>query len=75
MKLPVISGKETVKALSKLGYYVRNQKGSHVHLRHSIRRPLTVPLHSTLAKGTLKEIIKSADLTEEEFIELLKRKA
>ncbi len=73
MKLPTVSGKETIKALSKIGYYIRNQKGSHVHLRHAIRRPLTVPLHPLIAKGTLKEIIKCAGLTEEEFIELLKK--
>ncbi len=73
MKLPVVSGMETIKALSKIGYYVRNQKGSHVHLRHPIRKPLTVPMHSTIAKGTLKEIIKSAGITEEEFLELLKK--
>ena len=71
MKLPVVSGKETIKALSKIGYYVRNQKGSHVHLRHPVRKPLTVPLHPTIAKGTLKEIIKNAGLTEEEFVNLL----
>ncbi len=29
-KLPVISGKKLIKVLSKLGYYVRDQKGSHV---------------------------------------------
>jgi predicted RNA binding protein YcfA (HicA-like mRNA interferase family) len=73
MKLPVVSGKNVIKALSKIGYYVRDQKGSHIHLRHAIKRPLTVPVHPELAKGTLKEIIKSADLTEEEFMELLKR--
>ena len=49
------------------------KKGSHVHLRHPIRRPLTVPMHTTIAKGTLKEIIKAAGLAEEEFTELLKK--
>ncbi|MBI1974078.1 type II toxin-antitoxin system HicA family toxin [Candidatus Micrarchaeota archaeon] len=48
MKLPVVSGSVTIKALSKIGYYFRNQKGSHVHLRHPIRAPLTVPLHDPL---------------------------
>jgi len=32
MKLPVVSGRDAIKALSKIGYYVRDQKGSHVHL-------------------------------------------
>jgi predicted RNA binding protein YcfA (HicA-like mRNA interferase family) len=42
-RLPVLSGREVVKALSKIGYYVRDQKGSHIHLRHPTRPPLTIP--------------------------------
>ncbi len=71
MKLPVVSGKDIIKALSKIGYYVRDQKGSHVHLRHPYRKPLTVPDHPEVAKGTLRAIIKEADLTVEEFLEFL----
>ena len=71
MKLSVLSGKEVVRALSKIGYYVRDQKGSHVHLRHSYRKPLTVPTHQEIAKGTLRAIIKDAGLTVEEFVELI----
>lgn len=72
MKMPIVSGKDAIKALSKIGYYIRSQKGSHVHLRHPVRKPLTVPMHSTIAIGTLKEIIKESGLTREEFTELLK---
>ena len=72
MKLPLVSGKETVKALSKIGYYIRDQRGSHLHMRHPTRRPLTVPMHNEIDRSTLKAIIKSADLTEEEFMDLLK---
>ena len=32
---------------------------------------LTIPLHGTLDRGTLKSIIKSSGLTTEEFVELL----
>ncbi len=70
-KLPVISGKELIKVLTKIGYYVRDQKGSHVHLRHPIRRPLTVPAHKTIARGTLRAIIRDADLTVDEFLQML----
>lgn len=70
-KLPVISGKKLIKILTKLGYYVRDQKGSHVHLRHPIRKPLTVPAHKTIARGTLRAIISDADLTVKEFLKLL----
>jgi len=50
------------------------QKGSHMHLRHPIdsaRRPLTVPNHRTLKVGTLRAILHDANLTIEQFNELL----
>ncbi len=50
---------------------INDQKGSHVHLRHPVRRPLTVPNHPEIARGTLRIIIKDADLTVEKFLELL----
>lgn len=67
MKLLVISGKKVIKILLKKGYTIKNQKGSHVHLQHPTKRPLTVPYHKIIAKGTLKEIIKQAELTEEDL--------
>lgn len=35
-RLPVISGKALIKILMKSGYYVRDQEGSHIHLRHPL---------------------------------------
>ena len=70
-KLPILSGKEVVKVLKKLGYMINDQKGSHIHLRHPVRRPLTVPNHPEIARGTLRTIIRDADLTVEKFLELL----
>jgi len=70
-KLPILSGKEVIQALCKLGYTVNDQKGSHIHLRHPVRRPLTIPNHPEVARGTLRIIIKDADLSVEKFLELL----
>jgi predicted RNA binding protein YcfA (HicA-like mRNA interferase family) len=70
-KLPLLSGKDVIKALGKLGYMVNDQKGSHIHLRNPVRRPLTIPNHLEVARGTLRIIIKDADLTVEKFLELL----
>ena len=50
---------------------MRDQKGSHVHLRHPDRPPLTIPLHREVARGTLRAIIRDAGLTVEEFLESL----
>lgn len=67
MKLPVVSGKDVIKALLKKGYYIRGQKGSHVHLRHPTKRPVTVPNHKVIWKKTLKSIIKETGLTDDEL--------
>ena len=71
-KLPVVSGKEVIKALVKLGYYVRGRESSHVHLRHLSKKPLTIPDHKEIARGTLRAIIREAELTVEKFKGLLK---
>ena len=73
-KLPVVSGKDLIKALNKVGYKAIRQKGSHVRLKaihDSGRKPLTVPLHNPIKPGLLKRIIKDANLSVEEFIALL----
>jgi len=72
--LPVISGREAVKALSRAGFRVVRQRGSHVRLEKRTEErliKLTVPLHKSLKKGTLRRIIKDAGLTVQEFNRLL----
>lgn len=66
-KLPVVSGREVVKALEKAGYYVRGRESSHIHLRHPSRRPLTIPDHKEIARGTLRAVIRESGFTVEEF--------
>ena len=74
MKLPVISGKEALRALERAGFVVVRQRGSHVRVKkvtseHVIK--ITIPIHETLDRGTLKGIIRNAGLTVEEFVDLL----
>jgi predicted RNA binding protein YcfA (HicA-like mRNA interferase family) len=69
---PLISGKECVAALARLGYARVRQKGSHVRLECVGRVPLTVPMHDELDRGTLRSIVKAAGITLEEFQELLR---
>jgi predicted RNA binding protein YcfA (HicA-like mRNA interferase family) len=71
-KLPVISGKDCIKALEKFGFNIKRQEGSHIVLRKD--KPfcqLVVPNHKTLDRGTLRAIIRQADLSVEEFIKAL----
>ncbi len=71
-KLPVLSGKKCIKSLEKAGFYFKRQEGSHVTLRRD--EPfcqLVVPLHKELDRGTLRAIIRQAELSVNEFIKLL----
>lgn len=71
-KLSNISGKEASKAFEKAGWLARGQTGSHlVMTRQGERANLTVPLHSELAVGTLRSLIRVSGLTVEEFLKLL----
>lgn len=72
-RLPQVSGRETVKALSKIGYEFDRQRGSHIILRQSIYpfRRVVVPDHKEVAKGTLRGIIKQTGLTLEQFQKLI----
>lgn len=58
-KLPVVSGRECVKALAKAGFYVRRQEGSHIILRRDAPfAQTTVPDHKELDRGTLRGILR-----------------
>jgi len=71
--LPVVSGRQAVKALEKMGYAFDRQRGSHIILRQQNppHRRLTVPDHKEVAQGTLRAIIRQAGLTVEVFNDLL----
>lgn len=71
-KLPVISGKTCIKALTKIGYYTKRQEGSHIILRRD--NPfgqVVVPDHKELDRGTLRAIIRQAGISVDEFVKLL----
>jgi predicted RNA binding protein YcfA (HicA-like mRNA interferase family) len=72
-KLPSISAREAIRAFERVGYERDRQRGSHIVLRHrnAPHRRLVVPEHKSLAKGTLRALIREAGLTVDEFNALL----
>lgn len=70
--LPILSGEELCKRLKKIGFETDHQTGSHIILRNSNSpfRRITVPNHKTIAKGTLRNIIRELGLTVDEFKKL-----
>ena len=79
-KLPVVSGDQLIKLLTRLGYEIVRQKGSHVRLRKITalgEHKITVPKHPEIAKGTLNDILSKVSLwnniSKEELTALLKK--
>jgi len=73
-RLPVVSGRDAVKAFGKIGYAVDRQRGSHIQLRQATEpfRRLTIPDHRELGRGLLRALIRDAGLTVDEFVVLLR---
>ena len=69
-KLPLLSRREVVKALSKTGFIVARQRGSHIILVKN-DRVVPVPRHDQIKRGLLLEIMAEAGMTREEFLRLL----
>lgn len=73
-KLYRVSGKETIRALERMGFERVRQRGSHIVLKKQMSEGdvgCAVPLHRELAIGTLRGILRQARVTPDEFIENL----
>ena len=73
-RLPALTPREVIRALERAGFFLHHSAGSHRHFKHPDKPGLrvTVPYHTKdLKRGTLAAIIKAADLTPEQFRELL----
>ena len=73
-KIPLVSGKEAVKALQRFGFVFIRQRGSHAILRRETpdgTRGCVVPMHAEIQPGTLRGILKQSGIDVETFIENL----
>jgi predicted RNA binding protein YcfA (HicA-like mRNA interferase family) len=70
--LPQISGRDCMKALSKIGFYLKRQEGSHIILRRDDPfGQVVIPDHKQLDRGTLRAIIRQVGISVDEFVNLL----
>jgi predicted RNA binding protein YcfA (HicA-like mRNA interferase family) len=71
-KLPRMSGRQLIKWLALFGFIAIRQKGSHIILKKKIddgEIGTTVPDHKELAEGTIRGILKQAQISIDEFLE------
>ncbi len=70
--LPVISGRDAVRAFEKAGWIVARQRGSHIVLiKPGVPVNLSIPDHRQLDRGLLRSQIRKAGMTVDEFVSFL----
>ena len=70
-QLPILSGRELIKVLFRLGYREVRQRGSHIRLICPGRKPVTVPNYKTIDRSLLRKILRDIDVSLDEFLKLL----
>jgi predicted RNA binding protein YcfA (HicA-like mRNA interferase family) len=72
-KLPSITGKQLIAALKRVGFEVVRIRGSHHFLRNEDGRKTVVPVHAgeSIGPGLLSKVMRDAELSRDELIELL----
>ena len=69
-KYPILRPNEIISALSKKGFTFKSQKGSHAKYTNG-HHTTVIPMHNTIARGTLRSILIQAGIELDEFIKLL----
>ena len=73
-RLPRASSTEIIHALERLGFIRARSRGSHLVLVRQAeekRNVCVVPMHDTVAVGTLRSILRQAGVTAEQLIQAM----
>ena len=71
-KYPILPPNKVIKVMKKMGFEKCSQKGSHAkYINYESGKIFIIPIHSEVAKGTLKSILEQADIELEEFLKNL----
>ena len=68
MSLRNHSWRDVLKVLTKFGYALDRQRGSHMILKNSSGNIVPLPRHNTIKPTTLKSILDQAGISKEQFI-------
>ncbi len=72
MKLPLLSGKQVLRALERLGFFEVHRRGSHVKMIHPDGTKIVFPYHHEVDRYTLKGALQDASIDIEEFLKHVK---
>jgi predicted RNA binding protein YcfA (HicA-like mRNA interferase family) len=72
MKVPLLSGRQVLAALQRLGFVEIHRKGSHVKMEHSDGRRIVFPFHDEVDRYTLKGALRDAEINLNDFLKQIK---
>lgn len=72
MKLPILSGRQVLAALTRLGFIEVHRKGSHVKMKHSDGRVIVFPFHHEVDRYTLKGALRDAEIEVTDFLKTIR---
>ena len=72
MKLPLLSGKEVVRALQRMQFIEISRRGSHIKMKHSDGRIIVFPFHDEVDRYTLRGALRDAEIEVEDFMKAVK---
>ncbi len=72
MKLPLLSGKQVVRRLERLGFVEVTRKGSHVKMKHEDGRLIVFPFHDEVDRFTLKGALQDAEIDIDDFLAVVR---
>ena len=68
MKLPLLSGRQVLAALQRLGFLEIHRKGSHLKMQHPDGRRIVFPFHSEVDRYKLKGALRDGGVAVEDFL-------
>jgi len=72
VKLPLLSGRQVLAALQRLGFVEVHRRGSHVKMQHPDGRKIVFPFHDEIDRYTLKGALHDAEVDLDEFLRNVK---
>lgn len=71
-KIPVLPPDKIIKVLKKFGFEKCSQRGNHAkYVNYQTGKIFIIPMHSEIAKATLKSILEQAEIELDDFLENL----
>lgn len=68
MNVPLLSGRQVLAALARLGFKEVSRKGSHVKMVHADGRRIVFPFHGEIDRHTLRGALRDAEVEVAGFL-------